>query len=242
MRSCLASLLALAALLGAPDGVRAQSVPAGNVSPNKDIYTKIYISVGDALSPPYPIQGVRLVLVSAGEDTIRLTTDGAGAARRFIPRGMYRLLTMDWVTAGGRDYKWNLPVSIAPGMRDIVLTAGNARRAAEPIVAESPGEVGLGQPIAPADSTVNINAAAPNEINGRRRLIDSTGMSWEVFEERFIPSAVAHTDLPLPTVQVVLLFNREDETRELEHFPANWRSLSDSALAVWLAKSTRIRP
>lgn len=242
MRSCLPSLVTFAVLLGVAPAVCAQSVPAGNVSPNKDIYTKIYISVGDAVSPPYPIQDVRVVLVSVGADTIRLTTDGAGAARRFIPRGMYQLLTMDWVTAGGRDYKWNLPVTIAPGMRDIVLTAGNARSAAEPIVAESPGELGLRQPIAHVDSTLNANAVAPNEINGRRRLIDSNGMSWEVFEERFIPSAVAHTDLPLPTVQVVLLFNREDETRELEHFPANWRALSDSALAVWLAKSTRIRP
>jgi hypothetical protein len=62
-----------------------------------------------------------------------------------------------------------------------------------------------------------------------------------VFEEEFVQSAVAHRDLPLPDAKVVLLFNNDTQTRELSPFPANWRSLTDTDLALLLAKATRVR-
>jgi len=239
MRVRLAQLSPLAVLLicGAP-ALSAQSRHAGNVGPDKRIFTKIYISVGDAAAPPYPIQSVSVLLISESNDTVRLTTDGAGATTRFVPRGRYRLVTSDWVSTAGMDFKWSMPVDIAPGMRDIVLSESNAFRP-NPIVAESPGELGI--PETPR-GTPTVSANAPTVPGAARMLTDSAGLAWEVFEEHFLESAVAHRYLPLPTNRVVLLFNNDTETRELQTFPANWRSLSNSELAALLAKATRIRP
>jgi hypothetical protein len=192
------------------------------------------------VAPPYPIQGVRVLLVSAANDTVRLATDGAGATSAFVPRGEYRLLTLDWVSAGGKDYKWNLPVTIAPGMRDMELTAQNAAPLAQPTIAESPGEIE--PPRTDATTALTPSASAPKALAGRRRVVDSSGFAWDVFEERFSRGAVWGTALALPTVEVMLLFNRDEETRQLDHFPANWRSLSNDELAGLLAAATRTRP
>ena len=234
------SLVGAALLIGGAGAIQGQALPAGLVGPDKKIYTKVFVFVGDAASPPLPIQDVRVLLVSETSDTITMITDGAGASMNFLPRGSYRLLTVDWVTAGGRNYKWSMPVNIAPGMGDIVLDESNAQGEASPIVAESPGELGLSdRSVAPKPP---VNAVAPYPFGARRIFTDSAGLPWEVFEEHFLPSAVAHRDLPLPDEKVVLLFNNEAETRELAQFPTNWRSLPDSELAAWLAKATRIRP
>lgn len=234
------SQLTLALLIGSSVSLRAQTWPAGSVGFDKAIYAKFYIGVGDALAPPYPIQGVRVLLVSAANDTVRLATDGAGATSAFVPRGVYRLLTLDWVTAGGKDYKWNMPVTIAPGMRDTELTAGNAAPLAQPIVAESPGEIAgwrTGTPVA-----LTPRASPPPAVAARRRVVDASGFVWDVFEQHFSRGAVWGTALNLPAVELMLVFNRDEETRQLEHFPANWHSLSNEDLATWLAKATRIRP
>lgn len=239
MRVCLAHLSTLAVLLvGSTSMLFAQSRAAGNVGPDKRIFTKIYISVGDAAAPPYPIQSVNVFLISETDDTVRLTTDGAGATTRFVPRGRYRLITSDWVSTAGRDFKWSMPVDIAPGMRDIVLSESNSFKPA-PIVSESPGELGLPET---ARGTPTISANAPTVPGSARTLTDSAGLAWEVFEEHFLESAVAHRYLPLPANRVVLLFNNDSETRELASFPANWRSLSNSELAALLLQATRIRP
>ena len=234
------SQLTLAMLISSAAALRAQGWPAGSVGFDKTIYAKIYIGVGDALAPPYPIQGVRVLLVSAANDTVRLATDGAGATSTFVPRGVYRLLTLDWVTAGGKDYKWNMPVTIAPGMRDTELTAGNAAPLAQPIVAESPGEIAQWRTVAPVALTPS--ASPPAAIAARRRVVDSSGFVWDVFEQHFSRGAVWGTALSLPAVELMLVFNRDEETRQLEHFPANWHSLSNEELTSWLAKATRIRP
>ena len=239
MRVRLAHLSTLAVLLfGGAYSLSAQSRAAGNVGPDKRIFTKIYISVGDAAAPPYPIQSVSVFLISETNDTVRLTTDGAGATTRFVPRGRYRLVTSDWVSTAGRDFKWSMPIVIAPGMRDIVLTESNAFKPA-PIVAESPGELGL--PETPR-GTPAVSANAPTASGAARMVTDSAGLAWEVFEEHFLESAVAHRYLPLPANRVVLLFNSDAETRELQAFPENWRSLPNSELEALLAKATRIRP
>jgi hypothetical protein len=232
--------LSIAAVLfiGGAHSLSAQSRAAGNVGPDKRIFTKIFISVGDAAAPPYPIQSVSVFLISESDDTVRLTTDGAGATTRFVPRGRYRLVTSDWVSTAGKDFKWSMPVDIAPGMRDIVLTESNAFKP-DPIVAESPGEVGLTET---ARATPIVSANAPAIAGASRMLTDSAGLAWEVFEEHFLESAVAHRGLPLPDNRVVLLFNNDTETRELQSFPANWRSLSNSQLAALLVQATRIRP
>jgi len=234
------ALMGVALLIGSAGTADAQALPAGLVGPDKRIYTKVFVFVGDAASPPLPIQDVRVLLVSQASDTITMITDGAGASMEFLPRGPYRLMTLDWVTAGGRNYKWSMPVTIAPGMGDIVLDETNAERDANPIVAESPGELGLSdRAVAPKRP---FRGVAPSRYGTRRIFTDSAGLPWEVFEEHFLPSAVAHRDLPLPDEKVVLLFNNDAETRQLTQFPPNWRSLSDSELATWLAKATRIRP
>lgn len=239
MRVCLAHLSTVAVLfLGGARTSFAQSHKAGNVGPDKRIFTKIYIDVGDAAAPPYPIQSVNVLLISSDNDTVRLTTDGAGATTRYVQRGHYRLLTSDWVSTAGRDYKWIMPIDIAPGMRDIVLSESNAFKP-DPIVAESPGELDLPET---ARGTPALNVNAPAIAGAMRVLTDSAGLAWEVFEEHFLESAVAHRYLPLPANRVVLLFNNDSETRELASFPANWRSLSNSQLAALLLQATRIRP
>src|SRR6185437_11271179 len=144
MKTSLFAFLGTVVLIGTAVSVAAQqALPAGLVGPDKKIYTKIFVFVGDATSPPLPIQDVRVQLVSAASDTLTLISDGAGATMAFVPRGRYRLMTLDWVTAYGRNYKWSLAVAIAPGMRDIVLDESNAEGEPNPIVAESPGELGL---------------------------------------------------------------------------------------------------
>jgi hypothetical protein len=232
-------LLTLTMSIGSAPPARAQAWPAGSVGFDKAIYAKVYIGVGDALAPPYPIQGVRVMLVSASSDTVRMTTDAAGAAAAYVPRGRYRLLTLDWVGAGGKDYKWNMPLTVAPGMRDIELDADNAAPPAEPIVAESPGQIEMPK----SEIAVPIPAAKPAAAEtGRRRVVDSSGFAWDVFEQRFSRGAVFGTALKLPATEVTLVFNRDAETRQLDDFPANWRSLSNDELAAWLAKARRVRP
>jgi hypothetical protein len=228
------SLLLQSAALGA------QGWPAGTVGYDKSIYAKIYIGVGDALSPPFPIQGVRVILVSASRDTVRLTTDAAGATAAFIQRGEYKLVTLDTVRAGATRYSWELPMTIAPGMGDFELTAENAASPPARIIAESHGEAGARLSSKPAEAAP---AAPPPVVSeAHKKLVDDSGFAWDVFEQSFGSGAVYGTAVSAPTEQVTLVFNRDAETRQLDHFPANWRSLSNAQLAEWLAKARRVRP
>jgi len=234
-------LLVLAMIVGSVAALRAQAWPAGSVGSDKSIYTKVYIGVGDALAPPSPVQGVRVLLVSAANDTVQLTTDAAGATHAYVRRGVYRLLTLDWVSAGGRDYKWNMPLTIAPGMRDLELTADNAATAPNPVVAEKLSDMGLR---GPATTTVAISngETARSWVATHRRIVDDSGFAWDVFEQRFSRGAVWGTSLALPAVELTLVFNRDDQTRQLDHFPANWRSLANDELAALLATARTVRP
>ena len=234
------TVTALAILLGASASLRAQGWPAGTVGYDKTIYAKIYIGVGDALAPPYPIVGVRVLLVSASKDTVRLTTDAAGATAAYVERGQYTLVTLDTVRAGGIGYSWELPMTIRPGMGDFELTAENAAGPPPRIIAESRGDVGARLSSKPAEATPVV--AAPVVSNAHKQVVDAAGLGWEVFEQSFSRGAVWGTGLTAPTVEVTLMFNRENETRQLDHFPANWASLSNAELAEWLAKARRIRP
>lgn len=129
--------------------------------------------------------------------------------------------------------------TLTSGLLAVVLDQSNAMPEASPIVAESPGELGLPSPA--VNRTPPVRAVAPYPYGGRRIFHDSDGLPWEVYEESFVESAVAHRELPLPDDKVVLLFNNDAQTRQLSTFPANWRSLSDSDLSLLLAKATRVR-
>jgi hypothetical protein len=233
-------LLALLAFAGSAQALRAQAWPAGSVDLDKAVYAKVYISVGDALAPPYPIQGIHVLLVSTTNDTVRLATDGAGATSAYLPRGTYQLLTVDMVSSGGKDYRWNIPMTIAPGMGDVVLTAQNSSQLGAPTFAVSTGEVSR----SPSGATITVSppAAPPVEYAARRRVVDSSGFVWDVFEQEFGRGAVWGTSLALPSAESMLVFNRDEETRQLEQFPKNWHSLSNDELAQWLSKAKRVRP
>lgn len=235
------SLTVLAALLGGATASHAQAWPAGSVGADKTIYAKVYINVGDALARPMPIGQVRMLLVSATNDSVRLATDAAGAAAAYVKRGEYRLVTLDWVSSAGKDYKWNMPLVVAPGMHDVVLTSQNAATAPKLVVAESPAE--LAPPSAVKTEVTVAPAPAPSySSSGRRQIVDSSGFAWDVFESSFARGAVWGTALNLPSVEVALVFNRDSETRQLDHFPANWRSLPNDKLAAFLAQARRTRP
>ena len=240
MPSNRASAIVALAVAGFSTALHGQALPAGSVDLEKAIYTKIYINVGDALAPPTPLQGIHVLLVSAADDTIRLTTDGAGATTAHLPRGKYQLLTSDIVRSGGKDYRWNVRMNIAPGMRDIVLTAKNSSQLGTPILAMSAGEVATSP--TGAKITVPLPARPPVEYAARRRVVDSSGFVWDVFEQEFNRGAVWGTSLAIPTQESMLVFNRDEETRQLEQFPKNWHSLPNDELAKWLAKATRVRP
>jgi hypothetical protein len=239
------ALITFSLLLQAPAALRAQGWPAGTVGYDKSIYAKIYIGVGDALSPPFPIQGVRVILVSANKDTVRLYTDAAGATAAFVQRGEYKLVTLDTVRAGATRYSWELPMTISPGMGDFELTAENAASPPPRIIAESHGEAGARLSSKPAEATpAKATPAPPAPVvsNEHKKFVDSSGFAWDVFEQSFGSGAVYGTAVSAPTEQVTLVFNRDAETRQLDHFPANWRSLSNAQLAEWLAKARRVRP
>jgi hypothetical protein len=220
--------------------LRAQAMPAGSVDLEKAIYAKVYISVGDALTPPYPIQGIHVLLVSTSNDTVRLATDGAGATAVYLPRGTYQLLTTEMVSAGGKGYRWNIPMTIAPGMGDVVLTEQNAAKLGAPTFAVSTGEVSS----SPSGATIAVEPppSPPVEYAARRRVVDQSGFVWDVFEQEFGRGAVWGTSLALPSAEKMLVFNRDEETRQLEQFPKNWHSLSNDELAEWLAKAKHVRP
>jgi hypothetical protein len=232
--------LAVFTLVGSSPALHAQALPAGSVDLEKAIYTKIYINVGDALAPPVPLKGIHVLLVSQSSDTIRLATDGAGATSAYLPRGKYQLVTGDMVRSGGKDYRWNVPMNIAPGMGDIVLTAQNSSQLGTPTFAVSAGEVSTSP--RGAKITVPPPAPSPVEYAARRRVVDSSGFVWDVFEQEFSRGAVWGTSLALPKQESMLVFNRDEETRQLDQFPKNWHSLPNDELAKWLAKATRVRP
>ena len=233
-------LLTVTMLAAFGPALRAQAMPAGSVDFDKAVYAKVYISVGDALTRPYPIQGIHVLLVSASNDTVRLATDGAGATSAYLPRGTYQLSTLDMVSAGGKDYRWNIPMTIAPGMGDVVLTAQNSSQLGAPTFAVSTGEVSK----SPSGATIAVQPPPkpPVEYVGRRRVVDQSGFVWDVFEQEFGRGAVWGTSLALPSAEKMLVFNRDEETRQLEQFPKNWHSLSNDELAEWLAKAKRVRP
>jgi hypothetical protein len=232
--------LALLASIGSAPILQAQALPAGSVDLDSRVYAKVYISVGDALAPPFPIQGIPILLVSASNDTIRLATDGAGATRAYLPRGSYHLLTADMVRAGGKDYRWNIPIIIAPGMRDVVLTAQNSAQLGSPTFAVSSGEVAI--PSTGAKIAVPPPERPPVEYAARRRVVDSSGFVWDVFEQEFNRGAVWGTSLALPDSESLLVFNRDEETRQIAQFPKNWHSLPNDELAQLLEKAKRVRP
>jgi hypothetical protein len=235
-----ARLVPLAMMLGTTAALRAQAWPAGSVGGDKNIYAKFYLGVGDAVAPPSPIAGLRLLLVSSTSDTVRLTMDAAGAAAAYVPRGDYRLVTLDWVTTSGKNYKWDLALKVAPAMHDVELNARNAIAPPQLVVSESRAELAPPSVVSPK---VSVSSEKPvRSLTGRRLMVDSSGFAWEVFEQTFGQGAVWGTSLAKPTVEVALVFSRDEETRQLDHFPANWRSLSNDELATWLAKARRIRP
>jgi hypothetical protein len=220
--------------------LHAQAQQAGNVSLDKTVYAKVYVNVGDALAPPMPIQGIRMLLVSAAGDTVRLATDGAGATSAYVPRGKYQLLTLDLVNTAGKFYRWNVPVTVAPGMDEVVLSEGNAAKLGSPTFAVSAGEVST--PASGATITVPPPQSPPIEYAARRRVVDMSGFVWDVFQQEFSRGAVWGTSLALPKTELILVFNRDEETRQLEVFPSNWHSLSNDELAQLLAKAKRVRP
>jgi hypothetical protein len=220
--------------------LHAQAQQAGNVSLDKTVYAKVYVNVGDALAPPMPIQGIRILLVSAAGDTVRLETDGAGATSAYVPRGKYQLLTLDLVNTAGRFYRWNVPVTVAPGMDEVVLSEGNATKLGSPTFAVSAGEVS--SPASGATITVQPPQSPPIEYAARRRVVDMSGFVWDVFQQEFSRGAVWGTSLALPKSELMLVFNRDEETRQLEQFPSNWHSLSNDELAQLLTKAKRVRP
>jgi hypothetical protein len=234
------ALFTLLGFVGAVPALHAQALPAGSVDLESHVYAKVYISVGDALSPPYPIQGIPILLVSASNDTIRLATDGAGATRAYLPRGSYHLLTVDMVRSGGTDYRWNIPITIAPGMRDVVLTAQNSAQLGSPTFTVSSGEVTASS--TGAKIAVPPPERPPVEYAARRRVVDSSGFVWDVFEQEFSRGAVWGTSLALPDSESLLVFNRDEETRQIAQFPKNWHSLPNDELAQLLVKSKRVRP
>jgi hypothetical protein len=227
-------------ILAQPPLLQAQGQRAGNVSLDKTVYAKVYVDVGDALAPPMPIQGVRMLLVSAAGDTVHLETDGAGATSAYVPRGKYQLLTLDLVNSAGKYYRWNVPVTVAPGMSEVVLSEGNASRLGSPTFAVSAGEVST--PASGAAITVPPPQPPPTEYAARRRVVDMSGFVWDVFQQEFSRGAVWGTSLALPKSELMLVFNRDEETRQLEEFPKNWHSLSNDELAQLLAKAKRVRP
>jgi hypothetical protein len=227
-------------ILAQASALRAQAQRAGNVSLDKTVYAKVYVNVGDALAPPLPIQGIRILLVSATGDTVHLETDGAGATSAYVPRGKYQLLTLDLVNAAGKYYRWNVPVNVSPGMDEVVLSEGNAAKLGSPTFAVSTGEVST--PPSGATITVPPPQPSPVEYAARRRVVDMSGFVWDVFQQEFSRGAVWGTSLALPKSEQMLVFNREEETRQLEEFPTNWHSLSNDELAKLLAKAKRVRP
>lgn len=220
--------------------LHAQSQRAGNVSLDRTVYAKVYVDVGDALSPPMPIQGIRMLLVSATGDTVHLETDGAGATRAYVPRGKYQLMTLDLVNAAGKYYRWNVPVTVSPGMDEVVLSESNAAKLGAPTVAVSTGEVSTSG----TGATISVPPPQPPPVEyaARRRVVDMSGFVWDVFQQEFSRGAVWGTSLALPKSEVMLVFNRDEETRQLEDFPKNWHSLPNDALAQLLAKAKRVRP
>ena len=236
-RACITSLVLT---LGATAALPAQAWPAGSVGGDKTIYAKFYLGVGDAVAPPYPVAGVRLLLVSATSDTVLLTMDAAGAAAAYVPRGDYRLVTLDWVTTSGKNYKWDLPLKVSPAMKDVELNTTNAIAPPRLILSESRAELASPSIVSPK-VTISSETSARN-LAGRRLMLDSSGFAWEVFEQTFGLGAIWGTALQRPTVEVSLVFNRDQETRQLDHFPANWRALSNEELMKCLDKARRIRP
>jgi hypothetical protein len=220
--------------------LQAQAQRAGNVSLDKTVYAKVYVDVGDALAPPMPIQGIRVLLVSATGDTVHLETDGAGATSAYVPRGKYQVVTLDLVNAAGKYYRWNVPVTVSPGMAEVVLSEGNAANLGSPTFAVSAGEVST----ATSGETITVPPPKPPPVEyaARRRVIDMSGFVWDVFQQEFSRGAVWGTSLTLPKSEVMLVFNRDEETRQLEEFPKNWHSLSNDELAQLLAKAKRVRP
>jgi len=229
-------LLAGISLVVVTTAARAQVIPSGALSPDgKRRLAKVYLRVGDAARLPFPLRGVRLLFVGAAADTFELVTDGAGDASAYVPAGDYRLVTRDLVTWEGRSYRWILPVTVGPAMRDVVLTVANA----VPQPAPTTMSAGMG------DAALSARGGVVPErpvITARRSIEYPPGVRWEVLEEAFGAAALMGTDLPKPHRVTALLFNRLDDWRQLDSYPANWRELPDSALVSLLQRARRMQP
>ena len=160
-------------------------------------------------------------------------TDDAGGTTALVSAGRHEAVTIEPVWWHGRRLTWKVPFDVHAGMATILLTERNAT------VADSSRAVIATGEVAPAPrSRMALPGTLPTPValrvpRGNRVFIGMDGAVWEVFEQAL---GVRSDSLS------ALMFIREHQTRQLDAFPRDWRSLSDAELADLFAKARVIEP
>lgn len=195
MRSPLATL-ALSAALASPATAQLRA-DAGVVLPDGRVVTKIFVTLGDASQPYYPVARFPLVAYSFS-DSLALATDDAGIVVTGLAPGDYRVVSPAPIDFHGRSYRWSVPVTVREGVSTVNLTAANAA-VTVPVVPTAVSRLDATVRAAPAPTTARVigafidnglvpdtSAAAAGRITSAPYRVARDGYSWDYVYRAYV--------------------------------------------------------
>jgi hypothetical protein len=102
--------------------IRAQTilpVPGGII--DGKVVVRVYVTLRDDEIPYFPVSGLRIRFLRSASDSVVATTDDAGTITTLLKAGTYRLTSARDVVWKGNRYSWEVPVTVAVGMRPVEL-------------------------------------------------------------------------------------------------------------------------
>jgi len=131
MRAPWRCLLVLASAISIAIPVRAQLPRAGDVDPTGRVLTKVIVTMSEPNHFGHPIRHVSFLVVTSASDRVSIRTDDAGVANIWLNPGTYRFVNPDPVEWEGKQYSWDVVVSIKGGTGAVRLSQSNATKVAD---------------------------------------------------------------------------------------------------------------
>jgi hypothetical protein len=118
-------IAACAALLTIAGSSAAQTAATPGQVIDGKVIVKVYVTLSDEAEPYHPLARFPISLHGVN-GTVRMTTDDVGVVTTALVAGDYRLVSDSAYGWRGRQYRWNLPLTVAPRMDIVDLTSKNA--------------------------------------------------------------------------------------------------------------------
>jgi hypothetical protein len=130
------AFVAITIFMLTPAALSAQQFFTPGAEVNGQISVQVNATLNDGIDQYHPVNDLVLTLYRSATDSLQLRADGAGVLRFAIAPGTYRLSTPEPVRWHGRSYRWNIPLTVRPGMEIVNLTVANATIVGPAVAAE----------------------------------------------------------------------------------------------------------